>query len=85
MHLADLLWSLLVIFAMVVYFMVLFRIVVDVFRSTDLSSWGKAGWFVALLVVPLVPLLVYLVLRGNRLTGRDRSAQQQPGGEGVSS
>jgi hypothetical protein len=63
-RLVDLLWTLLVIFFMVIYFMVLFRVVLDVFRSDDLPGWGKAVWFVALLVLPLVALLGYVVTRG---------------------
>lgn len=70
MHLADFLWALLATAFIVGYFMVLFRVVLDVFRSDDLGGWGKALWFVALLVVPLVPLLVYLGTRGAAMSGR---------------
>ena len=73
MHLADFLWSLLVIFFMVVYFMVLFRVIIDVFRSTDLTGWAKAAWFVALLVLPLVSLLVYVIARRSSVTQRDQA------------
>jgi uncharacterized membrane protein len=77
MHLGDFLWSLLVIFFMVVYFMMLFRVIIDVFRRTDLSGWGKAGWFIALLVVPLLSLLVYVIARGNSMTQRDQAQYEQ--------
>jgi hypothetical protein len=70
----DLVWSLVSIFALVVYFLLLFRAVLDVFRSADLSGWAKAGWFVLLLVVPIVPLAVYLVLRGGGMRERERAA-----------
>jgi len=69
----DLLWSLLAIGFVVGYFLVLFRAVLDVFRSDDLNGWAKAGWFVALLVVPVVPLLLYLVLRGRGITALARA------------
>ena len=43
MNLVDWLWTLLVFFFMVMYFILLFRIIVDIFRSDDLSGWGKAA------------------------------------------
>ena len=64
MHLADLLWSLLVIFFMVIYFMMLFRVIVDIFRDSSMGGWAKAGWFIALLIFPLLSLLVYVIARG---------------------
>ncbi len=76
MHLVDFLWSLLVIFFMVVYFIMLFRVVIDVFRSDDLSGWGKALWLLALLAFPLVTLLVYVISRGDGIAGRDRRQYQ---------
>ena len=71
MHLADLLWTTVVIFFMVIYFMMLFRVVIDVFRSDDLGGWGKAAWFLALLVFPLISLLVYVITRGSSMAKRD--------------
>jgi hypothetical protein len=73
----DLLWSLLAIVLLVVYFLLLFRAVLDVFRRPDLGGWAKAGWFGTLLVVPVVPLLVYLVLRGAGLGGGAPAEDQQ--------
>jgi hypothetical protein len=75
----DLVWSLASILALVVYFLLLFRAVLDVFRSADLSTWAKAGWFAALLVVPIVPLVLYLVLRGGGI--RERAAVPGPSGD----
>ena len=36
----DLVWSLAAILAVVVYFLLLFRAVLDVFRSSDLGAWA---------------------------------------------
>lgn len=70
----DLVWSLAAILAVVVYFLLLFRAVLDVFRSSDLGAWAKASWFAALVVVPIVPLALYLVLRGGGVRERERAA-----------
>jgi predicted lipid-binding transport protein (Tim44 family) len=75
--LGDVLWSMLVFFFMVVYFMMLFSILVDLFRSRDLSGWAKAGWIIFLLVLPLVAMLVYLIVRGGSMHERAaRDAKQ---------
>ena len=39
----------------------------DLFRSRDLSGWAKALWVVFILVFPLVGILGYLIVRGDKL------------------
>ena len=62
--LADWLWWLLAVFFVVVYFMMLFRIIVDVFRNHDSSGWAKAGWLIFLLFLPLLAMLIYVIANG---------------------
>jgi len=61
LSLGDFLWSLLVIFFMVIYFMMLFQVIVDIFRRHDASGGKKALWLLFLLCVPLVGLLAYMM------------------------
>jgi Phospholipase_D-nuclease N-terminal/Short C-terminal domain len=42
-------------------------VVVDIFRSHDLSGWAKAAWILAIVVLPLLGVLMYLIIRGDRL------------------
>jgi predicted PurR-regulated permease PerM len=74
-------WTLIVIFFMVVYFMILFRVIVDVFRRKDASGWVKTGWLFFILVVPFISLFIYLIVNGQHMGERDmqeiaRSEQQ---------
>jgi hypothetical protein len=39
-------------------------VVFDVFRSHDLSNWGKAIWVLVIFVFPLLGVLGYLIIRG---------------------
>lgn len=72
----DLLWSLVVIFFMIVYFMMLFNIIIDLFRDRDLGGLPKALWVIALLVLPLITMLIYLIARGDGM-GKRSLAQMQ--------
>ena len=67
-------WTIFEIFAFVVWFWLLFVVLMDVFRSRDLSGWGKAGWTVFVLFLPLIGILTYLIVRGRSM--HERSAQQ---------
>lgn len=42
-------------------------VIFDVFRSSDLSNWGKALWLLLILFMPLIGVLVYLIVRGHTM------------------
>jgi hypothetical protein len=42
-------------------------VVFDIFRSRDLSNWGKAGWMLFIIIVPYIGVLAYLILRGHTM------------------
>lgn len=76
--LGELLWSLLVLFLMVQYLLLLFTVVIDVFRSDDLTGVGKAGWALGLFFFPLIAMVAYLVTRGAGIGPRtDASARRR--------
>jgi hypothetical protein len=39
----------------------------DIFRSDDLSGWGKVGWTVLIILLPYLGVFVYLIARGRRM------------------
>jgi hypothetical protein len=75
----DVFWTMFEIFAFVVWFWLLFTVLMDVFRSSDLSGWGKAGWTIFVLFLPLIGVLMYLIVRGRSMHRRaaQQAAQQE--------
>jgi ABC-type multidrug transport system fused ATPase/permease subunit len=71
-------WTILMIFLWVIWFWILITIIIDIFRSRDLSGWAKALWFLFILVLPLIGVLVYLIARGGKMHEHEvRQAQRQ--------
>jgi hypothetical protein len=66
----DAMWSLLVFFLWVAWFILLFHIVIDVFRRDDASGWKKAAWLVFILFVPFLGVFVYLILNSDDMARR---------------
>ncbi|MEU8527944.1 MULTISPECIES: SHOCT domain-containing protein [Streptomyces] len=65
-------------FLWIMWFMLLFRVIGDIFRDDDLGGWGKAGWTVLVCVLPFLGVFVYLIARGKGMGERElRRAQVQ--------
>jgi predicted PurR-regulated permease PerM len=71
------LWSLIVIFFMVVYFLILFSIVVDVFRRHDIGGGRKALWLLFILFFPLLGLILYVIVNGHGIAERQAKDVQK--------
>jgi glucan phosphoethanolaminetransferase (alkaline phosphatase superfamily) len=61
------------IFAFVAFLMVLFTVLVDLFRDQSLNGWWKALWVIFLVFVPGLTLLVYLIARGRGMAQRNQA------------
>src|SRR5271167_4095513 len=42
-------------------------VIFDIFRSHDLSGWGKAAWLLLIVILPFVGVLIYLIARGHKM------------------
>jgi hypothetical protein len=74
--LGDLLWSMFVFFAWIIFFWLLFIVFGDLFRRHDVSGWGKAGWTVFVILLPYLGVLVYLIANGKGMAERNVAAVQ---------
>jgi hypothetical protein len=79
--LADLMWTFVLFFVLIIYFWLVIVALGDLFRRHDLSGWGKTGWLAVVLVLPLIGSVTYLITQGQAMADRDvqqaRRAKQQ--------
>ena len=73
----DFMWLMVTAFFMVIYLIIMFQVVVDIFRDHKLGGVGKALWIVALIVAPFLSVLAYLIVRGAGMSERQMSTLQQ--------
>jgi Phospholipase_D-nuclease N-terminal/Short C-terminal domain len=67
----DAFWSLLVFFIWVAWFILLFHIVIDVFRRRDASGGKKVLWLLFILFVPFLGVFVYLIANADDMARRN--------------
>ena len=68
------LWDLFYVFFIVMYFMLLWFCLVDLFRDHTLSGWAKFAWILGFIFFFYITILVYLIARGK---GMQERAQAQ--------
>ena len=60
-------WSMFWFFMFFIWIWLLIVIFGDIFRSADLSGWGKALWTIFVIVLPYLGVFVYLIARGHKM------------------
>jgi cbb3-type cytochrome oxidase subunit 3 len=77
----DVLWTMLVFFLWVAWFIILFRVVADIFRRHDISGGKKTIWLLFVLFLPFVGVFAYLIANSDDMARRDlenaRRAQRE--------
>jgi hypothetical protein len=74
--LLGLFWTMMIFFFWVAWIMLLFRVIVDIFRSDDIGGLGTAFWLIFVIVVPWLGVLIYLLAHGRNMTRRAVDQQQ---------
>jgi hypothetical protein len=69
----ELLWTMIIFFAWVIWIWIAITVLIDVFRRHDIGGWGKAAWTVFIIVLPFLGVLVYLIAQHEGM--RERSAK----------
>jgi hypothetical protein len=72
----DVMWTMLVFFAWVIWFWLLITVFSDVFRRHDISGWAKTGWCVFVIVLPFLGVFIYLIAESKGMAERNMAAAQ---------
>ena len=73
----DLMWLMVSFFFFVAYLLIMFQIVADLFRDSELGGVAKALWLVALVFLPVATALVYVIARGRGMADRQLASARQ--------
>ncbi|MFC9243107.1 SHOCT domain-containing protein [Streptomyces sp. NPDC057136] len=75
--LLNVFWTTMWIFLWVLWLMLLFRVIGDIFRDDAMSGWVKCGWTVFVVLLPFLGVFVYLIARGRAMGERERKHAQR--------
>ncbi len=79
----DFMWLIASAFLFVAYLLILFRIIGDLFRDSELGGGAKALWLICLLFLPMLTALVYVIARGKGMAARQQASLQKAKADGT--
>jgi len=72
----SVMWTLIVIFAWIIWFWLLITVFADLFRRHDISGWVKALWIIFVIILPFLGVLVYLIAESQGMADRNQKQAQ---------
>jgi Short C-terminal domain/Phospholipase_D-nuclease N-terminal len=76
----EVIWTMIVFFAFVVWLWLLFTVLSDLFRRHDTSGFVKVLWIIFIIIAPYIGVFVYLILQHTGMT--ERAIKQQEAARG---
>ena len=76
----EVLWTMFVFFAFIVWFWILITVFADIFRRRDIGGGAKTLWLIFVIVLPFLGVFVYLITQNEGMAERNvkqLEAQQQ--------
>ena len=67
----DVLWTMLIIFAWIIWFWLLITVFSDLFRRRDTSGFAKVLWIIFVIVLPFLGVFVYVITQNDGMTRRN--------------
>ena len=67
----DVLWTMLVFFIWIAWFMILFRVLIDIFRRHDIGGGSKVLWIIFVILLPFLGVFVYIITQSHHMAERD--------------
>lgn len=72
----EVIWTMIVIFAWVIWFWLMIRIFADVFRRRDIGGGKKTVWIIFLILAPFIGVFSYLIANSRSMAERDMQQLQ---------
>ena len=71
----EVVWTMLVFFAFVVWIWLMFAVLTDIFRRQDESGFVKVLWIIFVIIIPYFGVFIYLIVEHSGMT--ERALKQQ--------
>jgi hypothetical protein len=72
----DLLWTMLIFFAWIIWFWLLITVFADIFRRHDIGGGTKTLWIIFAILTPFLGVFVYLISQGKGMAERNMKGIQ---------
>ena len=69
----DVLWSMVIFFAFIIWIWLLITVFADVFRRRDIGGGMKAVWIIFVILLPYLGVLIYLIAEHNGMADRNEA------------
>ncbi len=73
----EVIWTMVVFFAFVIWLWILFTVLGDIFRRHDASGVVKVLWIIFVVLLPYLGVFVYLIAEHRGMTERAEKKQQE--------
>ena len=74
--LLDVFWTMLIFFVWISWFMLLFRVIGDIFRRRDIGGGAKVLWLIFVIALPFLGVFIYLVAENDGMAERNMQQLQ---------
>jgi hypothetical protein len=72
----DVLWTMLIFFAWVIWFWLLITVFADLFRRHDIGGGMKTLWIIFVILLPFLGVFIYLISQGRSMAERNVKQMQ---------
>lgn len=73
----EIIWTMVIFFAFVIWLWILFAVLADIFRRHDASGVVKVLWIIFVVLLPYLGVFVYLIAEHNGMTERAAKKQRE--------
>jgi hypothetical protein len=77
----EILWTLIVFFAWVIWFWILITVFADLFRRRDIGGGGKVLWSIFVIILPFLGVFIYLLTQNDGMMERKQADMERSQGQ----